>query len=418
MGFLDFLFGKKKDDEPRRSQQTATSTQSSSSQRQSAPVSSSRPSNNTVTEKTIEPFVFKSNCHQRYQNGSEVMGLQQCIRTVRVEKNTNGCSGYRLSPGDGYIVKIYNDDLGKPNMSDKPMRIVSKTSTKVELRGFPIEAQTPFGWQEVDYRDYGFTIYYTNGKVSKCVLHMFDRNVDLEYRQTAAQSNDSSVKSAQSKASSNNSVYVEKPVAQSLAEEALSKLQMGIDGDAVYHPLYKAWRAIQSDPSCLKKITNDAVIGNGLFVFISFGTVSDIDDRQQIISLSYLFISKALENRPSDINLVKNRLVTMLNDKEAFQYTVSSVVNKDSGFDFMGMSQFHSRDALLKMIYADLTKSPALRSIPLFNSTFIDLENKINNNFFGQNQSKSDIVREGNKLHQDVISYLRDKVLVNEDIDF
>jgi hypothetical protein len=115
------------------------------------------------------------------------MGLQQCIRTVRVEKNTNGCSGYRLSPGDGYIVKIYNDDLGKPNMSDKPMRIVSKTSTKVELRGFPIEAQTPFGWQEVDYRDYGFTIYYTNGKVSKCVLHMFDRNVDLEYRQTAAQ---------------------------------------------------------------------------------------------------------------------------------------------------------------------------------------------------------------------------------------
>lgn len=86
-----------------------------------------------------------------------------------------------MSPGDGYIVKVFNDDLNKPNMSDKPMRIVSKTADKVELRGFPIEAQTPFGWQEVDYRDYGFTIHYTNGKISKCMLHMFDRGIDLEY---------------------------------------------------------------------------------------------------------------------------------------------------------------------------------------------------------------------------------------------
>ena len=130
----------------------------------------------------MEPFVFNSNCHQRYEHGSEVMGLQECGRTVRVEKNTHGCSGYKLQPGYGYIVKVFNDDLGKPNMSDKPMRIVSKTADKVELRGFPIEAQTPFGWQEVDYGDYGLTVYYTNGNVSKCVLHMFDRNVDLEYR--------------------------------------------------------------------------------------------------------------------------------------------------------------------------------------------------------------------------------------------
>ena len=136
----------------------------------------------------MEPFVFNSNCHQRYEHGSEVMGLQECGRTVRVEKNTHGCSGYKLQPGDGYIVKVFNDDLGKPNMSDKPMRIVSKTADKVELRGFPIEAQTPFGWQEVDYRDYGLTVYYTNGNVSKCVLHMFDRNVDLEYRKTSVSS--------------------------------------------------------------------------------------------------------------------------------------------------------------------------------------------------------------------------------------
>ncbi len=136
---------------------------------------------NKHSEATIEPFVFKSNSHQRYENGNPVMGLQHCIRTICVEKNTHGCSGYKLAPGIGYIVKIYNDDLGKPNMSDKPMKIVSIEGGKVELRGFMIEAQSPFGWQEVDYSVYGFTVYYNGDEVSKCIFHMYDRNIDLEY---------------------------------------------------------------------------------------------------------------------------------------------------------------------------------------------------------------------------------------------
>ena len=130
---------------------------------------------------SVQPFTFQSNCHQRYENGRPVQGLQDCLRTVSVLKNTNGCPGYRLQPGIGYIVKIYNDDLGKPNMSDKPMTVIRKTADMLELRGFPIEAQTPFGWQEVDYRDYGFVVHYKEGKVDKCVLHMYDRNVRIEY---------------------------------------------------------------------------------------------------------------------------------------------------------------------------------------------------------------------------------------------
>jgi hypothetical protein len=414
MGFFNFLFGKKKGDEPHVSKQVAQSTPSSGIQ--STSTTASKQANNTASELTINPFVFKSNCHQRFQDGIEVMGLQQCMRTVRVEKNTNGCPGYKLNPGDGYIVKIYNDDLDKPNMSDKPMRIINKTSAKIELRGFPIEAQTPFGWQEVDYRDYGLTVYYNNGNVSKCVLHMFDRKVDLEYRTTTQKSDISSTRHSAIETSKNATKH--KPIVQELVEDALSKLQMGIDGDAVYHPLYKAWRAIQNEPSCLKEITNKGVIGNGLLVFLSFGTVSDINDRQQILSLAYLLISETIENEPQNINLIKNRLLVMLQDEEAFQFTVSSVVNKDSGFDFMGFSQYNSRDTLLKMIYADLAKSTTLRSIPLLSSTYTDLEGKISDNFFGANKSKSDIIGEGNNYHQEVLSYLREKVFTNKDLDF
>lgn len=127
------------------------------------------------------PFVFCSKQHQRYQNGQPVMGLQVCPRTISVVNNTDGCPGYKIQAGDGVIVKIFNDDLRKPLMSDKPMRVVGKTNDTIELRGYELLAQGPFGWQSVDYSCYGLTVSLKEGRVIKCVLHMFDRCVDLCY---------------------------------------------------------------------------------------------------------------------------------------------------------------------------------------------------------------------------------------------
>ena len=111
-----------------------------------------------------------------------VMGLQQCLRTVSVEKNINGSSGYDIKPGDGYIVKVFNNDLGKPNMSDKPMRVKSISKDLVVLQGYPLRAMSPFGWMDVDYADYGLEVHYRNGEIEKCVLHMYDRDTYIEYR--------------------------------------------------------------------------------------------------------------------------------------------------------------------------------------------------------------------------------------------
>lgn len=427
MGFLDFLFGKKRDEQPKAESTTSQATQKPLTPKQTQ--SQMKSTASKPSSHTLEPFVFKSDCHQRFENGREVMGLQQCGRTVSVEKNTSGCRGYKLTPGDGYIVKVFNEDIGKPNMSDKPMRLVSKTADKVELRGFPIEAQTPIGWQMVDYRDYGLTVYYTNGKVSKCVLHMFDRNIDLEYRKSVYTESTQSTSTAD-KESSYNSISVNprnlasegvtktKPQVEILAQEAMDNLKRGNDGDAVYHPMFKAWREIQRNPSSLKDIHDKAIVGNGLFVFISYGTVQDIDDRQQILSLAYLLVSDALQSHPNDLNLIRNRLLIMLQDKEAFQYTVSSATNKGGGFDFMGLSQFESRDALLSMIYSDLSRSAAFRSIPILNAQFIDLERKIDSGFFGQNKTRASVAAEGQNNHSKVFTFLSDKVYDNEDVDF
>lgn len=367
-------------------------------------------------KESIQPFTFRSNCHQRYENDTPVMGLQECIRTVSLVKNTDGCPGYKLEPGVGYIVKIYNDDLGKPNMSDKPMKVVTKSADMVELRGFPIEARSPFGWQEVDYSDYGFVVYYKNGQVEKCVLHMYDRNIRLEYMTKSESA--STTKTNSSIANASESYKLTET--ETLVKEALSNLRAGRDGDDTYHPLFKAWRSFQRDPEQLQRIQDEDSFGMAFMIFLSFGTVSDIDDKQQLASIAYLFLSKAIEKNSNDVNLYKNRILLMMLNNEAFGYTVSSAINPGGGFDIFSMNlhPFESRDAMYKMEYADLMKSPQLLSVDMLSQRYSDLKYKIANGFFGQNQTSQTIIEKGRELHKKVLDYISKKVLTEEDIDF
>lgn len=367
-------------------------------------------------KESIQPFTFRSNCHQRYENDNPVMGLQECIRTASLVKNTDGCPGYKLEPGVGYIVKIYNDDLGKPNMSDKPMKVVTKSADMVELRGFPIEARSPFGWQEVDYSDYGFVVYYKNGQVEKCVLHMYDRNIRLEYMTKSESA--STTKTNSSIANASESYKLTET--ETLVKEALSNLRAGRDGDDTYHPLFKAWRSFQSDLEQLQRIQDEGSFGMAFMIFLSFGTVSDIDDKQQLASIAYLFLSKAIEKNSNDVNLYKNRILLMMLNNEAFGYTVSSAINPGGGFDIssMNLHPFESRDAMYKMEYADLMKSPQLLSVDMLSQRYSDLKYKIANGFFGQNQTSQTIIEKGRELHKKVLDYISKKVLTEEDIDF
>lgn len=84
---------------------------------------------------------------------------------------------------------------------------------------------------------------------------------------------------------------------------------------------------------------------------------------------------------------------------------------------FMNLHAFKSRDTLLKMMYHDLAARPALMQIQLLADLKNDLNNKIKNNFFA-NQTQSDVYATGKKHHQEVLEYIKEKVLENEDIDF
>ncbi|AEW20766.1 hypothetical protein BFO_1970 [Tannerella forsythia 92A2] len=47
-------------------------------------------------------------------------------------------------------------------MSPKPMKIVSQSEEKIVLRGYPVQAMSPFGWIDFNGQDYGLTIYIKN----------------------------------------------------------------------------------------------------------------------------------------------------------------------------------------------------------------------------------------------------------------
>ena len=129
----------------------------------------------------FKPFTFYSDRHQRYESDVPVGGLQVCGRIFTVENNVNGCDGYILKARDGYIVKAINVDTGREQFAPKPMRIVFQSPSKVVLRGYKTQARTPFGYIDFDGDDYGLEVYYEHKAIVKCIFHMYDRDVCIEY---------------------------------------------------------------------------------------------------------------------------------------------------------------------------------------------------------------------------------------------
>lgn len=130
---------------------------------------SSAPKNETALN-----FVFKSSDHLRYEGGRHVSGPHGGAgRVIKVEPNINGNAGYTVTAFslDG------NHPLWQNNimMAPKQMKAIQQDSNKVVLRGYGSDSNG------ASFADYGLTIHLANGEVSKCVLHMHDRGVDIEY---------------------------------------------------------------------------------------------------------------------------------------------------------------------------------------------------------------------------------------------
>ena len=402
MGLLDFLFGNSKEKERQEElerQRIAAEARMAQQRKEEQERQARIKKEQAVRARmmTIEPFVFKSNCHQRYEGAYPKMGLQECLRTVSVVKNTNGCSGYQLQPGDGYIIKIFNDDAGKPNMADKPMRVVRKTDTSVELRGYKVNAQTPFGWQEIDLADYGLLVHYENGKVCKCVLHMYDRNTFIEYR---TQSNEP-LKSVSSNHGTNECEEYAK-----LAREAAAN---GNTSSAQQYGL-KALNSIIANPSQLKSIANVDTLALALGKMMEGDHFRDNDSIKRAVGLTYYMLCKAIDqNKQHDPYLFVYRFSVIWEYNQVFYHLFAhseGTSYNPNPYDTFGQSSTAVYDHHMQgMQMGDMLQEPRVARLdPALGNIFNQMYARY------RTTPSEQIISLGNKYHKQVYDYLCNKI--------
>ena len=127
-------------------------------------------------------LILNSTHHQRYQNGIPVMGDQFCNRMIKIENKdfSSMFDGLNVTPKQGFLVTMWNMDTLTPtqHMQPKVMEMVADTGDKILLRGIELKSM---GRVLYDNKDYGISLYTPNRQVEKCVLHLYDRGVDIEY---------------------------------------------------------------------------------------------------------------------------------------------------------------------------------------------------------------------------------------------
>lgn len=130
----------------------------------------------------MQDLTLISHSHQRYQNGVPVMGLQVCNRAIIVQnkKFSEIFNGMKVSPSEGFLVRMINMDINKDQMMPKLMTMVSDTGNSILLKGVSLEVMGTIP-PATNHKDYGLKLVLKDRNVVKCILYMYDRNTQIEY---------------------------------------------------------------------------------------------------------------------------------------------------------------------------------------------------------------------------------------------
>lgn len=332
---------------------------------------------------------FESHAHFRYENGFHAPGPpDRAIRVIKVEPNINR--------GEGYTVTIFNMDGGNASvqMAPKQMRIIKEMVGKVVLRGF---GSDDFGGQ---FADYGLTIYFDNDVPNKCVLHIFDRNIDIEYlaEDNEDQNEDSDI--------------------LSVAKNAISQYQYSnvTNGRQLLISIYQS---VRSNPGLLKTVKDLGPIGTSFLLMIDEKLTDDIDTLQMMASVSYLCISKAIDKDPKNLNLFRDRSLLLHLGREPLAYTVKAALGLHTNIMDI-VDNFHlAIDAIYKMQIVDLEFHPELYlNMPLFKEIYNEFNEMIKKQYFFPEIDFDDIIKSGIENHAKLLGYLEEVIFAQEDVDF
>lgn len=338
-------------------------------------------------------FIFKSSDHLRYENGKHVSGPHGgANRAIKVEPNISG--------GDGYTVTLYNLDGNHPvwqnnvQMAPKQMKLIQATENKIILRGYGHDAMGS------SFADYGLTIHLSNKEIDKCVLHMHDRNVDVEYiKATTSTTNE--------------------PELVDIARKAIHIYEK--DNAQSRQLLISVYRSVRQDASQLKNVIDYASVGKAFLFMLMENLSDDIDNLQMMASVSYLCLSKAIEVDKANVQVYIDRLLLLHLGHEPLKYTVMSALGLGSNpFGMSGqMAPLNARDAIYRMEIADFDLNPVIyNQIAFFNKRKTELDGMITREFFLPEKTKAEVVKKGIENHRQLQEYLVNRILDEGDVDF
>jgi hypothetical protein len=211
------------------------------------------------------------------------------------------------------------------------------------------------------------------------------------------------------------------PEIVSLATKANAQYQQESITDA-RNSLVQIYKSVKSNPGQLGEVEDYSAIGTAFLLMLEINLSDDLDTLQMMASVSYLCISKAIQNDKDNLNLYKDRLLMLQIGHEPFKYTVMSGL-KLTGGSFFGLhatlAPINARDAIYKMEIADLELHPALyQQISLFNERKDELDEMIGREFFMPEKTRDSIIQSGVENHKKLLAYLDRRIIEEEDVDF
>ncbi|WP_166386830.1 hypothetical protein [Polaribacter sp. 11A2H] len=186
--------------------------------------------------------------------------------------------------------------------------------------------------------------------------------------------------------------------------------------------LLDVYRSVKRDPQQLKFVEDYENLGNCFLVMLDIELSDDVDILQMMVSVGYLCTSLAIEDNSENIKIYQTRLLLLRIGNIPFRYTVMEALNLTSKGLFSmssNLAVLKARDAIYKMEMIDLENNPKLCYLEDFFKKRKDkLKEMVDDDFFIPERTLINVLISGTKNHQELLTYIENKVIVNGDIDF
>ena len=116
------------------------------------------------------PMHFTADQISVQEFGASFSKPEKTRTSIIIEENRNGCPGYKVEAGEGYVVSVVNDVSGMVQIGPLPMMIEDISKDCISLQGFQCTKESFYGSTEVDNSYIGLNVFFEDKLPQKCVL--------------------------------------------------------------------------------------------------------------------------------------------------------------------------------------------------------------------------------------------------------